>query len=141
MADSTLTAASVLPTANTQIAYGTTFEAITAGQPVYADSANSYKLRVAGNGSIAASEVVGIALNSAAAGQPLAYATGGDLTVASSPALVLGTVYALGNGAGTVSPAGDLEGSSATRYATILGVTTTATNLRLAIAFSDVKNP
>jgi hypothetical protein len=139
MADITLTAANVVPTANTDIGRGTAYEAINAGQPVYADANNSFKLRVAGNGSAAAAAVVGIALNTAAANQPLSYAKAGDINTASQ--LTAGTPYVLGNTAGNISPGSDLESSSGTRYGTQIGVGVNATTLRLAIAASGVLNP
>ena len=140
MADITLTAASVAPTSNTVIARGTAFETINAGAPIYADPSNGYKLRVAGNTSGTTADVVGIALNTAAANQPLAYATGGDITT--GPQLgSAATPFVLGNSAGNISAASDLEISTNTRYGTVLGVSTSTTNLRLALASSGVLNP
>ena len=142
MADFTLTNTGIKPTANTQIAYGTSAEAIIAGQPVYADSTTSYKLRVAqGNSTQAKAEVVGIALNSApAADQPVTYATGGDITVATGQ-VVQANSYVLGGGAGTLSTAKELEDSTTnTRYGTQIGMASTDTNLKLAIAITGLKN-
>jgi hypothetical protein len=140
MSDITLTASSVAPTTSTVIARGTAFEQINAGQPIYADPANGNKLRVAGNTSGTTAAVVGIALNTSAPNQPLAYATGGDITTGAQ----LGTAatpFVLGSSAGNISAASDLETSSNTRYGTVLGISTSTTNLRLAIAVSGVINP
>ena len=141
MADITLTAANVVPAnVNTSIARGTAGAAIAAGQPLWADPAASYALKPAqSTDQTQSGNIVGIALNTAATGQPVAYAYAGDLTVA--PSLTVATVYVLGNGSGTISPSADLDASTNTRYGVVLGITTSATNLRLGILMSGVKNP
>jgi hypothetical protein len=139
MADITLTAANVKPAnANTVMGRGTAGAAINAGQAVYLDSTDN-KLKLAANTNATTATVVGVALNSAAADQPLAYAISGDVTV--NAALTAATVYVLGNAAGTISPSGDLDTSTNTRYGTIVGISTSTTNLRVGINPSGVLNP
>jgi hypothetical protein len=140
MADISVTASAVKPTASTVVAWGTAGATVTAGQVVYADPADSYKLKPAvSTNQTQAKNVVGIALNSVAADQPIAYATGGDVTF--NAALTAATVYVVGAAAGGISPSADLDSSTNTRYGTVLGIATSTTNLRLGINVSDVLNP
>jgi hypothetical protein len=140
MADISITASSVKPAnVNTVIGRGTAGATITAGQPVYADSTDSFKIKPAAPSSIAASAVVGIALNGASTDQPVAYAVSGDVTF--NAALTAATVYVVGSAAGTISPSADLDASSNTRYGTVLGIATSTTNLRVGINPSGVQNP
>lgn len=144
MADiTTVNAAGVKPTSNTVIVWGTAGATITAGQPVYADPADSYKLKpAASTNQTQAKNVVGIALNGASADQPVAYASSGDVTFAfTSGSFTAATVYVLGNGTGLISPSADLDSSTNTRYGTVLGIAASTTNLRLGINISDVLNP
>ncbi len=87
---------------------------------------------------------MGVAVNSASTGQPVEYASAGDVTMTvTAPAGYLkpGEVYVLGSAAGTISPSADLDATTNTRYGTIIGIGVTATKLRLAIMASGVKNP
>ena len=140
MADVSITASSVKPTnANTVIGRGIAGVAVNAGQAVWFDTTVS-KLKPAISTSQAESlAVVGIALNTAATDQPLAYASSGDVTLGS--VLALGTVYVLGSTSGGISTSGDLDSSSGTRYGTVVGVGTSATNLRVGIIASGALNP
>jgi hypothetical protein len=145
MADITPTPANVQPTASTIIARGTAGVAVNAGHQVYADPASNpvglIKPAQAAGGTAAQAAVVGMALNNAAVGQPVEYATSGDVTV--NAVLGQGKAYVLGGGAGTLAPAEDLNNATAnTRYGTQIGVATSTTNLRLGINVSGVlKNP
>lgn len=96
MSDVTVTPSAVLAaTASTGIARGTAGATITAGQAVWADPAASYALKPAqATNQTQALNVVGIALNGAALGQPIAYATSGDVTFNS--AFTVTGVYVLG---------------------------------------------
>jgi hypothetical protein len=135
MADISVTPSSVKPAnARTRIEEGIAGAAITAGQAIYADASDSNKLKPAlSTNQTQANSVVGIALNDVATDQPLDYAARGDVTFNS--ALTAGTVYVLGGASGGISPSADLTGS---RYGTILGVSTSATNLRVGIVTSGV---
>jgi hypothetical protein len=140
MADISVTASSVKPAnANTVIGRGTAGATITAGQVVYADSADSYKIKLAAHTSIATATAVGIALNGASADQPIAYAISGDVTF--NAALTAATVFVLGSAAGALSPSADLDSSTNARYGTVLGIATSTTNLRVGIVASGVLNP
>jgi len=140
MADITVSAAGVISnTTYTITQTGIAFSAISAGQLVYADAANSYSLRPASAvTSQASSQVVGIALNSGGAGQPIKYASSGDITMTGT-ALGVGILYALsGATAGSFCPVADLTLSTTTNYATIIGVSTLATVLRLSITAANI---
>jgi hypothetical protein len=125
---------------DTVIAHGIAGATIAAGKVVYADASDNYEIKPAiATNATQADSVVGIALNDASADQPVAYATAGDVTFNS--AFTVGAVYVLsGANAGGIAPSADLDSSSNTNYATILGVSTSATNLRLGLKASGVKN-
>lgn len=134
MADVTVTAASVAPTATTSRNEGTAGATITAGQPLYKDSAASYTLKPAISTSVAASACVGIALHGASSGQPIAYATRGDVTF--NAAFTQGIVYAVSAAAaGGIAPISDITTGD---YPCILGVATSTTNLKLGITTAGV---
>lgn len=141
MADISVTASSVVPAnANTGIARGTAGATITAGQAVYADPADSFKIKPALSSNLTQStNVVGIALNGASAGQPVAYAFSGDVTF--NAVLTAATVYVLGSAAGGISASADLDSSSNTRYGVVLGISTSTSNLRVGVIMSGVQNP
>lgn len=139
MADISITSSAVVPSTTANIARGTAGATITAGQALYADASDSNKLKPAAHSSAASAAVVGVAVNSASAGQPVEYITSGDVTVNS--ALTAATVYVLGNSAGAISAADDLHSSSGSRYGTIVGISTSATVLRVGINASGVLNP
>lgn len=131
MADLTITATSVLASTNAQTAEGIAGATITAGQAVYVDTADSNKLKLADANSATASIVAGIALNGAAAGQPVEYVTEDDdftpgATLSISAAAGKG-VYVLSDTAGGIKPAGDL---AAADYPVVLMVATSATKAR-----------
>ena len=142
MADINVSADEVVPAnANTTIARGTAGDEITAGQAVYADPADNYRIKPAqATDEDQANNVVGIALNGAYSGQPIAYATSGDVTF--SDDLAAATIYVLsGANAGGIAPSADLDASTNTWYGVVLGIATSGTNLRLGITKSGIKNP
>lgn len=107
MAALSITAASVLMSANGKSADGIAGAAITAGQVLYKDAADSNKLKLAdADGAAALRNVCGIALNSAAAGQPVEYCI-------KDPALVIGATITIGyvailsSTAGGIAPVAD----------------------------------
>lgn len=112
MADLTITATAVLASAGAQTAEGIAGVAITAGQAVYIDTGDSNKLKLADANSAAASVVAGIALNGAAAGQPVEYVTkDDDFTPGATLSLSVASmkpVFVLSDTAGGIKPVADL---------------------------------
>lgn len=141
MADITVTASAVVPAnANTGIARGTAGATITAGQAVYADPADSFKIKpAASTNQTQSNNVVGIALDGASAGQPVSYAFSGDVTFQAA-AFGAGNIYVLGTNAGGISTATDLEGTTNTRYGVVLGIASAANVLRMGVIISGVLN-
>jgi len=128
MADLSITAAEVLwvsgpkETKNAKVA-------ITAGEVVF-DSAGEYDL-ADNDVDEATANARGIALNNAAAGQPLSIInTSGVVTLGASALVVEGAVYVLSSTAGGIAPAADLGSSD---YTTVLGVGNGANGLDMAI--------
>ncbi len=136
MADVSVTASAVVPTATTVIARGTAGATITAGQAVYADPNANFAIKPAqATSQTQATNVVGIALDGAASGQPVAYATGGDVTFNSAFTTVSVYVLSAAN-AGGIAPNTDLATGN---WGTVLGMATSATNLRLGLIASGAQ--
>lgn len=118
MADLSITPTSVVPVAdvngNTSPLYpsrGFAGEALTQGQAVYVKASDSkiYKADANATGSAEAA-AVGIALNSASAGQPVDYWAEGDINLGAT--LVTGTIYIVSVNAGGIAPVTDLASTS-----------------------------
>lgn len=131
MADLTITAANVLrPDTlsvidSQHIAGGT----ITQGQPVYMDTSDSNKLKAARANAATTDYVFGIALNAASSGQHVTVLREGNITIGAT--LTVGQTYVLSAAAaGGIAPISDLV---STNYVSILGVATTASNLKVQI--------
>lgn len=74
MADITITAASVIPSSSAVIEYGVAGATITQGQPLYVDTADSNKLKLADCDAASPANVfAGLSLNAASTGQKVAY--------------------------------------------------------------------
>lgn len=133
MADLSITVASVLAGAGARIdRKRTAAVAITAGQWVYRDG-DSYRL-VDNNSATAAARVPdGIALNGAAAGQPLAVQSGGEVTL--GVVLTAGTAYFASDTPGGMCAAGDLATGE---YPCVLGIAKSTSVLRMGINPSGV---
>jgi hypothetical protein len=134
MAALSQTAASVVsgtsPKKQTGIAGGT----ITAGMPVYKDTAASNVLKAARANAAATAVVAGIALNSASSGQPLVYQIGGKINLGAT--MVVGETYCLSDAvAGQIVPLSDLGSGD---YTGIIGTADSASILTLAIHNSGV---
>lgn len=134
MVDLVVTAANVQPGATgASQTTGTAGAAITAGQVVYLDSATStYKLAKANV--VAASAPVGIALNSAATGQPVTVLTAGPITAGATLAPGIG-YYLSPTNAGGICPVADLATGS---YPSFLGFATSATSLAVKVQQAGV---
>lgn len=132
MTDISITAANVVAGAGARIVAGTAGATITAGQAVYLDSADGrYKLADADSATAAIRDVVGIALNGAAAGQPIDILLEGNVTIGAT--LVAGTTYYLSPVAGGICPLADIEVGD---YYTIIGIAVSTSVLAVKIAAS-----
>ena len=137
-ADPSITAASVAATANTVTATGTAGATITAGQPLYADSANGGVLKPCLATALASSVAVGVALHGSLVGQPITYAISGNITI---PTLIAGTGYFCSTTTtGGYSDGTTLEVTTGTVYATFIGMSLSTTLMRLAITPTQVFN-
>lgn len=135
MADLVITAANVLPNSNTVIDRSSSAGAtIAAGQAVYKDPTTK-QWQLADNNSVtaAARQASGVSLNSAAAGQPLAVATSGDLTLGA--VMTAGTAYFASATPGAICPDADVGAGS---YPCLLGLAKSASVLTLSIQFPNV---
>lgn len=135
MANLTITAANVVPvsgySAETGYLAGTS---IARGQAVYLSASSTWLLADCDASALAAgSSGVGIALNDAAAGQPITVQTGGDLGFGAI--LTVGEVYCVSATAGGICPHSDLTTNG---RVTILGVASTTSNLKLRCWASGV---
>ncbi len=131
-----ITASQVLAiTDDTQVTFGTAGAAITAGQVCYLDpSTQTWKL-FDGNDTAANTRTPRIAINSAGSGQPIALATGGNLTLGAGAAPVAGTVYCADIVAGSIIPAADLASGN---RVTIIGVGKASNQIALNLWNSGV---
>lgn len=136
MTDLAITAANVKAESNATVDRGQTAGAtITAGQVVYED-ATTGKLGLADNNAATPPEAklpIGIALNGASDGQPIAIARGGDVTIGAT--LIPGTDYFLGDAPGAISPRADITSGETV---TLVGLAISATVLRINIAPTGV---
>jgi len=109
-------------------------ENINAGDLVYQDATDSNKVKKSVNSSIAQSKTAGICLNSAAAGQPVLYTTGIEVTVQPGTFASIGRLLVLSSTSGKCMDAADLVVGN---YLTIIGWSTAADKLRLSIMASE----
>lgn len=136
MADLAITAANVLPGSNAVLdKTRNAGAAITAGQAVYLDSSNLWQLADA-NGAAALRQATGIAVNNAAANQPIAVQTAGDITIGGT--VTVGSVYVLSANAGGVAPVGDLASGW---YTNVLGIGKSTTVIALQFQYAGVAVP
>lgn len=134
MADLAITAASVAKGGGARDRKGVAGEAVTAGQVLYFDTAtNTWKLADCDSATAAARSPRGIALNGAAAGQPIGVHMAGPITIGA--ALTPGTVYFLSGTAGAICPVGDLAAGD---YPTIVGIAKSASVLDVLFHESGV---
>lgn len=134
MADLSITAANVVAGSGAKIRSGTAGATITAGQPVYFDTADSkYKLADCDSATVAARSPAGISLHAASNGQPLAIISSGPVTIGA--ALTAGTTYYLSPVAGGIAPLADILTGD---YPTIIGIATSTTVLSVKIHESGV---
>lgn len=124
MADISITAANVIPSANAKIVRKAAAETITAGQTLYLNT-SGLVAKADANLSAAASTVYGIAVNGGGAGQLIN-------VVKEDPALRIGATIAIGDililsaTAGGIAPAADLASG---HYGTVLGIGISTTEI------------
>lgn len=132
MADLVITPANVLEGTAARKQTKTAGAQITQGDSVFIDSSD--QMQAAQKDVDAASAAaVGIALNSAEAGQPVTFQSGGDIDVGAT--LVVGETYVVGAAAGGIAPIVDVVG---TEFSTILGIATAAGVLKMGVLQSGV---
>lgn len=137
MADLSVTAGNVAASASATVVVRTAGGTITAGQPVYEDSSDSFHCKPAQADTSAKANAIGIALNGAADGQPVSVCTAGDINVGAT--LTVGEVYVVSDAAaGGIAPVGDLASDD---YVSVLGVASTASNLKLKLNVSGAQVP
>lgn len=133
MADLTITAANVAAGSVSTTEHGTAAATITAGQVVYKDATTKRYGLADNNGATATKAPVGIALNGAASGQPLAIIKSGDITIGAT--MTAGVAYYLSDTPGGICPVADLASGET---AILLGMATSTTVLHLDIQNSGV---
>jgi len=135
MVDITITAASVIAGGSARVATGGKAGAtITAGQVVYKEAATGkYKLADADHATAEVRQPVGIALNGASDGQPLAVLEKGPITIGA--AVTAGTAYYLSATAGGIAPLADIAVGD---DVVLLGLATTAAIIEVDIQVSGV---
>ncbi|WP_291854881.1 hypothetical protein [Bradyrhizobium sp.] len=137
MVDIVVTPANVVGGADAERIQGVAGATVLAGQVVYRDSVTR-RFLLADNNS-ATPDVrnpIGIALHGASNGQPLAVQTGGDLNVGAT--LVVGETYYLSDTPGGICPEADLVTGE---FVSVLGVATTASNLKMRMLVSGAAVP
>lgn len=144
MAEYTPTAANVIAS-NVVPQYLTAGEAITAGQLIYRKASDSKAYLAQSDGTEEEAGVIGMALNAAAAGQPVQYAAGGasvEITLQAGIFTTPGTgqILVLGPTAGKFSDASDLDAAT-DDYVVIVGWATDTNKMRLYIYNTATTRP
>jgi hypothetical protein len=129
MADLSITAANVVAGSGAKKVTGTAGATIVAGEAVYYDTATStYKLADTDSATAAVRSPAGIALNGAAANQPVTVLTSGPITIGATVAV--GDVYYLSGTPGKLAPFADVAAGD---YPCIIGICTSTTVLNVKI--------
>jgi hypothetical protein len=139
MTDIVITPASVVPDSNAVIETGWAGAAIAAGQVVYRADSVDGRYNLADSNVDTPAEIHtprGIALNNAAAGQPLTVIKSGSVTIGGT--LVANTAYYLSDTPGGIAPVADV---GTQEYPTVLGMSTSTTVLRVDIQTSGGELP
>jgi hypothetical protein len=143
MADYTLTPANVLASTQATTIFGTAGAALTAGQPLYQDTADldasgrgKWKLADANGASATIKTMAGVALHAAASGQPVRIALGDPDYTHGLTTVAAGDIVILSATAGAFAPAADLATGM---RANVALVATSATKgvLRITTAGAD----
>jgi hypothetical protein len=134
LTDIVITAANVVAGSGVKITSGTAGVAITAGQWVYLDPTTGKYALADNNSATAAQRVpVGVALNNAAANQPIDIQTSGPCTIGGT--LTAGVAYYQSSNPGGMCAVADLTTGM---YPCILGIATSTTVLNINIQASGV---
>lgn len=134
MADLTITAVNVIAASDATIEHGYAGEAVAAGKYGYKSSTTKRWMLADSNSATAeARRAGGVFLNNAAAGQPVAIATHGDVTIGAT--LTAGTDYYLSDTPGGICPRADVGSGE---YVCLLGLAKSTTVLALDIQYPGV---
>ena len=134
MVDLVITPGLVIATGNVRIVQRVADATITAGKMVYDVSASTVAGLADSNSATAAARTpIGVALNGASAGQQLAVATSGDITIGAT--MVAGVAYYLSDTPGGICAVADV---GAGEYPCIVGMAISTTVLRLGIQSAGV---
>ncbi|MGY5791914.1 hypothetical protein ACXHXM_16885 len=141
MADISITASAVVAGNGSLKKTGIAGAAIAAGDIVYLDATTTGKWQLADSDAAAAeargqTANLGVALNSAAANQPISVLTGGPVTVGA--VLTAGTAYYLSDTPGKLCPVADITGGD---YFTLIGLAASASVLNVDPQYSGVASP
>ncbi|MBR1230207.1 hypothetical protein JQ600_35520 [Bradyrhizobium sp. AUGA SZCCT0176] len=133
MTDLSVTAANVLPGAGATTDRGLAGGTITAGMTVYKAADGTIVAADADSATVLARTPIGVALNSASAGQPVDYQKSGSITIGAT--MTAGVTYYQSGGAGLICPLADVSSSE---YLCIVGIATSTTVLKLSFNYSGV---
>jgi hypothetical protein len=134
MADLVITAADVLKYSGAKVEVGTAGEAIIAGKIIHRHTDSTMLL--ADSSTAIKARAVGMALTSAALGQPLLYSSLGGVDPGATVAV--GEVYTVSSTPGGIGPVGD---RAAGEYITLLGFGMTDSRIDLRIVRGEVAIP
>lgn len=136
MAAYTITASEVTAAAGATVVTGIAGAAITAGQALYLDATTNTLKLAQNDGTAAEATCVGVAINSASAGQPVSYVAQGDvnLDTAALTGATKGEVTTLGATAGGLYPNEDV---ATTQYVSIVGIMVTSNPGVLRVAINN----
>lgn len=111
-------------------------EAINAGELVYLDQSDGKARKAECDATVDKARVAGIAVNSAAAGQPISYVAGGEVTVDAAAFTGPGLLLVLSPTLGKCMDVGDLVNA---QYVTVIGWSTAANKLKVNLAHSNIQ--
>lgn len=135
MADYTRTVANVLASGTAQKATGVAGATIEAGQPLYADAADSNKLKLGDANSATAKVLAGVALHGALTGQPITYAWSDPTFTHGLTTVTVGQIIILSRNAGEWCPSADIASGD---YPVVAMVPISATQAILKITEGTV---
>lgn len=134
MTDLSITATSVVKGGNALVDNGYAAATITAGQVVYKDATGKYDLADTDSATALVRKPVGIALNGASAGQPIAVQRSGDITIGAT--LTPGVFYYLSGTPGGICPVADVAAGD---HPAVIGAATSASVLSINIVAPDAE--